>query len=108
MFREESEISILNGMSLCCAPVYINTLGAQPGLCLVLIVQESERQDLSKKLNRNGLPPDSHTCRLMRAWTRAPSAASDPGDPVCTYCSHDAQLEALFQEHLMYQQKGST
>lgn len=58
MFREESEISILNGMTLCCAPVYINTLGAQPGLCLVLTVQES----------------DSHTHRLIRAWTRAPSS----------------------------------
>lgn len=31
MFTEESEISVMNGMSLCYAPSYINTLGAQPG-----------------------------------------------------------------------------
>lgn len=43
MFREESEISIMNGMSLCYAPGYINTLGAQPGLGLLLITQEPQR-----------------------------------------------------------------
>lgn len=43
MLGEESEISIMNGMSLCYAPGYINTLGDQPGPGLLLIMQEPGR-----------------------------------------------------------------
>lgn len=65
--HRESEISVMNGMSLCYASSYVNTLGAQPGLCLLPIMQGPERYDLSKKLTRNSFPPDSQTHRLTGA-----------------------------------------
>lgn len=80
MCREESEISIMNGMSLCYAAGYRNTLGAQPGLGLFLIQQEPERQGLSKKLNRNGFPPDS-VSQAYQSLALCALELPDPGVP---------------------------
>lgn len=70
-------MSIMNGMSPCYAPSYVNTLGAQPGLHVFLITRGPERWGLSETLTRNSSPPDSQAHRLIGLGQ--PLAASDLG-----------------------------
>lgn len=55
MFREESEISIMNGMSLCYAPSYINILGAQPGAAPPLNHAGTQKIGLVKETHQKWL-----------------------------------------------------
>ena len=79
MSMGESEMNVMNGMSPCYAPSYVNTRGAQPGLHVFLIMRGPERWGLSETLTRNSSPPDSQAHGLIRLGQ--PSAASDLGIP---------------------------
>ena len=109
MCTGESEMSIMNGMSPCYAPSYVNTLGAQPGLHIFLITRGPERWGLSETLTRNSSRPDSQAHGLI--GLEQPMAALDLGVPPRTCYLQAVRLGSdtcpATPKRLKQQQEGS-